>query len=110
LLEGLELDPATLPHQMDTSKWDDMKKLFTEKFLSKTRDEWAKIFLGTDACVSPVLTFAEAPSNEHIAARGSLIELDGVTQHAPAPRFSRTPTATPAAPAREATDIDTVWT
>ena len=101
---------ATLPHQMDTSKWDDMKKLFTEKFLSKTRDEWAKIFLGTDACVSPVLTFAEAPSNEHIAARGSLIELDGVTQHAPAPRFSRTPTTTPAAPAREATDIDTVWT
>lgn len=48
LLEGLELDPATLPHQMDTSKWDDMKTLFTEKFLSKTRDEWAKIFLGTD--------------------------------------------------------------
>ncbi|MCD2107611.1 CaiB/BaiF CoA-transferase family protein [Rhodococcus erythropolis] len=110
LLEGLELDPATLPHQMDTSKWDDMKKLFTEKFLSKTRDEWAKIFLGTDACVSPVLTFAEAPSNEHIAARGSLIELDGVTQHAPAPRFSRTPTTTPAAPAREATAIETVWT
>ena len=63
-----------------------------------------------DACVSPVLTFAEAPSNEHIAARGSLIELDGVTQHAPAPRFSRTPASVPSPPAREATDIDTVWT
>lgn len=86
-----------------------MKKLFTEKFLSKTRDEWAAIFDGTDACVSPVLTFGEAPANPHIAARGSLIELDGVTQHAPAPRFSRTPAGAPTPPAGEATDIDSVW-
>ncbi len=86
-----------------------MKKLFTEKFLSKTRDEWSAIFLGTDACVSPVLTFAEAPANEHIAARGSLIEIEGITQHAPAPRFSRTPAGEPAAPAGEATDITTLW-
>ncbi|MCQ4118169.1 CaiB/BaiF CoA transferase family protein [Rhodococcus tibetensis] len=109
LLQGLELDPADLPHQMDISAWPQMKKVFAEKFLSKTRDEWAAIFLGTDACVSPVLTFSEAPSNEHIAARGSLIELDGVTQHAPAPRFSRTPAGAPTPPARESIDIDTVW-
>ncbi|WP_312033859.1 MULTISPECIES: CaiB/BaiF CoA-transferase family protein [unclassified Rhodococcus (in: high G+C Gram-positive bacteria)] len=110
LLQGLELDPAELPQQMDISSWPQMKKVFAEKFLSKTRDEWAAIFLGTDACVSPVLTFAEAPSNEHIAARGSLIDLDGVTQHAPAPRFSRTPAGAPTPPARAGVDIDTVWT
>lgn len=109
LLKGLELDAADLPNQMDIKAWPELKKVFTEKFLSKTRDEWAQIFLGTDACVSPVLTFAEAPSNEHLAARGSLIELDGVTQHAPAPRFSRTPAGVPVAPAGEATDIDSLW-
>lgn len=109
LLKGLELDTADLPQQMDVSSWPKMKDIFTEKFLSKTRDEWAAIFHGTDACVSPVLTFAEAPDNEHIAARGSLVELDGVTQHAPAPRFSRTQPGTPSVPAREATDIDTLW-
>nr|WP_206038005.1 CaiB/BaiF CoA-transferase family protein [Rhodococcus sp. HNM0569] len=109
LLKGLELDPADLPNQMDVSKWGEMKKLFADKFASKTRDEWTEIFLGTDACVSPVLTFAEAPTNEHIAARGSLIELDGVTQHFPAPRFSRTQPETPSAPARDAVDIDSLW-
>ncbi|MEE2035372.1 CaiB/BaiF CoA transferase family protein [Rhodococcus chondri] len=110
LLRGLDLDPADLPDQNDRSAWPEMKKLFTEKFLSKTRDEWSEIFLGTDACVSPVLTFAEAPNNEHLAARGSLIELDGITQHAPAPRFSRTPAGEPAPPAGEATDIASLWT
>ena len=110
LLKGLDLDPADLPAQNDRSSWPEMKKLLTEKFLSKTRDEWSAVFLGTDACVSPVLTFAEAPENAHIAARGSLIDLDGVTQHAPAPRFSRTPADRPAPPAGEATDITTLWT
>lgn len=110
LLQGLGLDPANLPQQLDRSAWPEMKKLFTETFLSKTRDEWSEIFLGTDACVSPALTWAEAPNNEHIAARGSLIELDGVTQHAPAPRFSRTPAGAPTPPAGEATDIESIWT
>jgi alpha-methylacyl-CoA racemase len=109
LLKGLELDPADLPHQLDKSSWPEMKKVFAEKFLSRTRDEWSEVFLGTDACVTPVLTFAEAPQNAHLAARGSLIEVDGVVQHAPAPRFSRTPSGEPAAPAGEATDIDTLW-
>ncbi|MEE2060959.1 CaiB/BaiF CoA transferase family protein [Rhodococcus artemisiae] len=109
LLKGLDLDAAELPAQNDRASWPEMKKLFTEKFLSKTRDEWSAIFLGTDACVSPVLTFAEAPANEHIAARGSLIEIEGITQHAPAPRFSRTPAGEPAAPAGKATDITTLW-
>ena len=56
-----------------------------------------------------MLTFAEAPTNAHIAARGSLIELDGVTQHAPAPRFSRTPAGIPTAPPRIAADPAEIW-
>jgi alpha-methylacyl-CoA racemase len=50
---------------------------------------------GTDACFAPVLTMGEAPAHPHMAARGTFIEIDGVTQPAPAPRFSRTPSATP---------------
>ncbi|NKS47793.1 CoA transferase [Rhodococcus hoagii] len=109
LLKGLELDPATLPGQQDASRWPELRQILTDKFLSKTRDEWTKIFDGTDACTTPVLTFTEAPNDPHIAARGSIIELEGVTQHAPAPRFSRTPTTAPQPPARVATDVDTLW-
>ena len=109
LLEGLQIDPEGLPFQLDPAGQDTLKKLFTEKFRSKTRDEWAEVFAGTDACVTPVLTFEEAGENNHIAARGSLIELENVTQHAPAPRFSRTPSGTPTPPPTEATAIDSVW-
>ncbi|WP_280400173.1 CaiB/BaiF CoA transferase family protein [Nocardia carnea] len=110
LLAGLEIDPEGLPFQMDPAGQDELKKLFTDKFRSKTRDEWTDIFAGTDACVTPVLTFEEATENEHIAARNSLIELENVTQHAPAPRFSRTPSGTPTPPPAAATSIDSVWT
>ncbi|EOM75271.1 CoA transferase [Rhodococcus rhodnii] len=109
LLSGIGLDPADLPHQLDQAKWPEMKKLFADRFAQKTRDEWAEIFYGTDACVSPVLTFAEAPQDAHIAARGSLAELDGITQHVPAPRFSRTPSPAPQPPARTADDIAAIW-
>ncbi|WP_280435062.1 CaiB/BaiF CoA transferase family protein [Nocardia carnea] len=109
LLAGLEIDPEGLPFQMDPAGQDELKKLFTEKFRSKTRDEWSAIFAGTDACVTPVLTFEEATENEHIAARGSLLELENVTQHAPAPRFSRTPSGIPTPPPTEPASIDSVW-
>ena len=56
----------------------------------KTRDEWAKIFEGTDACVAPVLSLSEAPEHNHMKARNSFVEVDGITQPAPAPRFSNT--------------------
>jgi alpha-methylacyl-CoA racemase len=64
-------------------------------FKTKTRDQWCSLLEGTDACFAPVLTMAEAPSHPHNAARGSFIELDGVVQPAPAPRFSRTPAGHP---------------
>lgn len=109
LLAGLGIDPAGLPFQLDPAGQETLKKLFTERFLTKTRDEWAAIFVGTDACVSPVLTFEEATQNAHITARGSLIEVDNITQHAPAPRFSRTPNGVPTPPPNEATPIESVW-
>ena len=64
-----------------------MRKIFTDRFATKTRDEWTSVFAGTDACVTPVLTWAEAAANEHLRARSTLICREGVTQAAPAPRF-----------------------
>lgn len=110
LLAGLGLEPATLPSQNNKSAWPQTKKVFADVFASKTRDEWAAIFDGTDACTTPVLTFAEASSNTHVAQRGSLVELDGVIQHRPAPRFSRSDPGLPSAPADAAVDAGTLWT
>jgi alpha-methylacyl-CoA racemase len=110
LLQGLELDPTELPGQNEANAWPELRKVFTERFLSKTRAEWTAIFEGTDACTTPVLTFAEAPDNAHIAARGSLVELDKVTQHRPAPRFSRSETGLPTPPPSAAVDAADIWT
>ena len=109
LLRLLELDPATTPGQGDRDRWPEMREIFTRVFKTKTRDEWAAIFDGTDACVSPILTFGEASDHKHLAARETLIEVDGITQHRPAPRFSRTPNGIPTAPASTAVDPDTLW-
>lgn len=109
LLTGLGLADADLPPQMDKSRWPELRERFTSTFLSKTRDEWAAIFDGTDACVSPVLTFAEAPNHPHMKDRDSLIDIGGVTQHRPAPRFSRTENGVPTPPPAAATDIASVW-
>jgi len=62
-------------------------------FLTRTRDEWTSLLEGSDACFAPVLTLSEAPGHPHLSARGSYVEIDGVMQPAPAPRFSRTPSA-----------------
>lgn len=109
LLEGLGLDADELPGQLDTSGHPKLREVFAERFKSKTRDEWTEIFRDTDACTTPVLTFAEAPQHPHVAARGSLIEVGGITQHAPAPRFDRTPAGAPAGPPEKATPLDEVW-
>ncbi|MET9201219.1 CaiB/BaiF CoA-transferase family protein [Gordonia sp. NPDC003585] len=109
LLKGLGLDGADLPDQNDIANWGKLKDVFTETFKSRTRDEWAKIFDGTDACTSPVLTFAEAPEDAHMAARSNLVEIDGVVQAQVAPRFSRTQPETPQGPTRTATDPSTLW-
>ncbi|MFB7720273.1 CaiB/BaiF CoA transferase family protein [Nocardia sp. NPDC056100] len=109
MLKGLEIDPTGLPFQIDPNGQDELRKIFTEKFKTKTRDEWWAIFEHTDACTTPVLTFTEAEQNPHIQARTGLIEIDGIVQHAPAPRFSRTPAGIPTPPPNEGTPIETVW-
>jgi alpha-methylacyl-CoA racemase len=91
LVERLGLSGEELPAQMDRSGWPKLRERFSEVFKSKTRDEWSAILEETDACFAPVLTMSEATDHPHIRARGTVVELDGVQQPAPAPRFSRTP-------------------
>ncbi len=81
----------TLPHQMDKAHWPDMKDRLTEIFATKTRDEWNEIMEGTDICFAPVLTMDEAAQHPHNVERGTFVEIAGITQPAPAPRFDRTP-------------------
>lgn len=98
LLAGLGLRDEPLPEQYDPSGWPVLRVRFAEIFAGKDRDHWAGVFDGTEACVTPVLTFDEAVDHPHLAHRRSHISVDGVTQPAPAPRFSRTPPGTPSAP------------
>ena len=76
---------------MDKNNWETLRQKFTALFKSKTRDEWDAILRGSDACYAPVLTMSEATNDEHIKARQTVINRNGVDQPAPAPRFSRTP-------------------
>jgi alpha-methylacyl-CoA racemase len=89
LLRLLEIDPGEAP-QWARDRWPELKELFAARFRTKTRDEWAAILEPAEACATPVLTLAEAPSHPHNVARGSFVDPDGVTQPRPAPRFSRT--------------------
>ena len=98
LLRLLEIDPATLPPQMDRSHWPAVKARLAERFRSRTRDEWCALLEGTDACFAPVLSMEEAPDHPHNRARNVFVEVDGVPQPGPAPRFSRTPLAAPTPP------------
>ena len=91
LLEGLGLDPSSLPAQNDHKHWPEMTIRFDQIFRTKTRDEWAAIFEGKDACVAPVLELNEVGGHPHNRERELLITIDGVPQPAPAPRLSRTP-------------------
>jgi alpha-methylacyl-CoA racemase len=98
MLKTLGLDPAALPDQLDTDRWGELREVLQAAFASRPRDEWAELFAGENACVTPVLTYDEALEHPHLRARGTYLELDGVAQPAPAPRFSRTPAARPSSP------------
>jgi alpha-methylacyl-CoA racemase len=91
LLRLLELDPAELPDQYDRARWPEARESLAKAFATRTRDEWCAVFEGSDACVAPILDFAEAPRHPHNVARENFVEVGGVTQPAPAPRFGRTP-------------------
>ncbi len=99
LLERSGLKNQELPRQNDRPSWPRMKERLKTLFLTRTRDEWCKIMEGTDICFAPVLSMDEAPQHPHNQTRGTFITQDGVTQPAPAPRFSRTPSAIQSPPA-----------
>ena len=90
LLELSGLEKETLPAQMDRSQWRAMKSRLTALFKTKTRDEWCQIMEGSDVCFAPVLTIPEAYQHPHNVARKTFVEVAGVKQPAPSPRFSRT--------------------
>jgi alpha-methylacyl-CoA racemase len=91
-LTGLEGD-AGFAAQMDHAAWPELKERIAAVFAQKTRAEWCELMEGTDVCFAPVLSMAEAPAHPHNAARQTFTSVAGVVQPAPAPRFSRTPSA-----------------
>ena len=101
-------DPA-FDAQMDRNAWPALKDKLTRVFRSKTREEWCRIMEGTDVCFAPILTMAEAPRHPHMAARNIFVERHGVTQPAPAPRFSRTPSASREAEKSDIAALTAEW-
>ncbi|MEV0475126.1 CaiB/BaiF CoA transferase family protein [Streptomyces prunicolor] len=96
----------------DWARWGELREAVAARFRSRTRDEWTDVFAGTDACVAPVLSLREAPHHPHLAARGTFTEHGGITQPAPAPRFSATPTSVrggPALPGADTSDVARDW-
>ncbi|MFF9073336.1 CaiB/BaiF CoA transferase family protein [Streptomyces sp. NPDC014735] len=96
------------PDRSDVTRWDELHALVADRFRARTRAEWTEVFAGTDACVAPVLSLREAPHHPHLAARSTFVEHEGLTQPAPAPRFSATPVAVRRGPARPGADTEAV--
>ena len=90
LREHLGLDDEAFDHQMDSSQWSALKARIAEVVRTRTRSEWDEALRDTDICFAPVLSLEEAPKDPHNVARGTFVNVDGVDQAAPAPRFSRT--------------------
>ncbi|MFI8086092.1 CaiB/BaiF CoA transferase family protein [Kitasatospora sp. NPDC086009] len=103
----LELGPDA-PGQYEVARWPELRARISARFATRTRAEWEAVFAGSDACVEPVLTMRQAASYGHLVARGTYVEADGVTQPAPAPRFSATPGTLRRPPARPGADTDEV--
>jgi len=91
LVAGLGIDPAEVGEQHDRSRWPSMRNRFADAFAARSRDEWVAHFAGRDACVAPVLTTEETLADPHLSARGTVVDVEGVLQPAPAPRFGATP-------------------
>ncbi len=112
LLRLTGLTGEALPPQWEKARWGELRARLTEVFKQKTRDEWCRIMEGSDVCFAPVLSMAEAPAHPHNRARGTFVEVDGVPQPGPAPRFSRTPGAIarpPAAPGQHTEEALRDW-
>jgi alpha-methylacyl-CoA racemase len=109
LRQHADLSETCFDAQMDRKAWPELKAKLTDVFKTKTRDDWCKIMEGTDICFAPILTMAEAPKHPHMAAREVFVIRHGVTQPAPAPRFSRTPSAIREAETAEIGEVMNAW-
>ncbi|MDN3638819.1 CaiB/BaiF CoA-transferase family protein [Simiduia curdlanivorans] len=104
MIRRADLPEEFIQHQNNPEKWDEIKAALSHTFKSKTRAQWVDIFEGSDACVTGILDYQEAIEHPHNKARGTYIEINGVQQPAPAPKFSRSECAIPAAPSAEGAD------
>lgn len=112
LRERCGLNDPAFDRQNDPESWPALKEKLAELFQTRTRDQWCELLEGTDVCFAPVLDWDEAIEHPHNRARETFIEVDGITQPAPAPRFSRTPADKPApphAPGRDSAGILADW-
>ncbi len=108
LLTKLDLDPATLPGQNDVATWPALREVFTETFKAHDRDHWARLFADSDACVTPVLSFAEIETEAHNTERDSFYRVGEAVFPMPAPRFSRTQPPRPTPPRAPGQDNEAV--
>ena len=108
LLDRLGLAGEALPAQHDRAGWPLLRERFAAVLRTRTRDEWCSRLEGSDVCFAPVLTIGEAPRHPHHRARGAVVEIDGIVQPAPAPRFSRTAPDVPAGAPAPGADTDAV--
>ncbi|MDT7805104.1 MAG: alpha-methylacyl-CoA racemase [Actinomycetota bacterium] len=108
LVQVLGLDPADLPLHVDKTQWPKLREIVAEAIGKHTRDDLVARADGTDACLTPVLSPQEAAGHPHNAARGTFVEIGGLVQPAPAPRFDRTPPETPEAPRTKGSDTEAV--
>ncbi|MEV5613997.1 CaiB/BaiF CoA-transferase family protein [Streptomyces sp. NPDC052225] len=103
---------GSAPARKDLARWGELRDAVAARFKDRTRDEWTAVFEGSDACVAPVLSLREAPAHPHLAARGTFVDHGGITQPAPAPRFSSTPAGVrsgPALPGADTADVARDW-
>ena len=108
LLKGLGLDGADLPAQNDISRWPELREAFAKAFAAHDRAHWTKVFEGTDACTTPVLSFAEVLDEPHVVERNTFYDDEGNLQPMPAPRFSRTQPGRPTPPPQRGADTEAV--
>lgn len=111
LVRLLELDPE-VADRSDPKTWPALRTALEQAFLTRTQEQWTDVFEGTDACVAPVLSLVEAAEHPHLAKRDTFVEVGGVTQPAPAPRFSRTTSGLPQAPppiGQDTREVLTQW-
>lgn len=106
LIAGLDIDPREVRDRWNAATWPDLRDRLATAFRGKTQEEWTTAFADSDACVAPVLSLAEAPSDPHNVVRGAFARVEGRIQPAPAPRFDRTPSHAPTSPPLVAEPIE----